>query len=66
MKKNKFPQGWDEEGVKKIIEHYEKQTETQAVNEDEAIFKDPGHAIIEVPHALLPIIRELIAKHESR
>ncbi len=66
MKKNKFPKGWDEKRVKKVLEHYEKQTENHAVAEDEAIFKDPGHAVIEVPHSLLPIIRELIAKHESR
>jgi hypothetical protein len=34
--KTKFPPGWDEERVKQVIEHYESQSEDEAVAEDEA------------------------------
>jgi hypothetical protein len=31
MKKNRFPKGWDEERVKCVLDHYESQTEEEAV-----------------------------------
>ena len=31
---NRFPPGWDEAGVRHLIEHYESQTEDEAVAED--------------------------------
>ena len=65
MKKNKFPPGWDEERVLKVLAHYEEQGELEAVAEDEAAFEDPNQTVMEVPNALVPAIRELIAKHES-
>lgn len=67
MRKNKFPPGWDQEGVRKVLAHYEQQTEEEAVAEDEAAFEDSTQTVIEVPKQLLPAIRELLAKHkESR
>lgn len=33
---NQFPKGWSEERVRKVIEYYERQTEDEAVAEDEA------------------------------
>ena len=65
MKKNKFPRGWDEERVLMVLAHYQEQTELEAVAEDEAAFEDPTRAVMEVPNALVPAIRELIARHES-
>ena len=41
MKKQVFPPGWDEERVRKVIAHYENQTEDEEVAEDEAAFADP-------------------------
>ena len=35
-KRSKFPDGWDDARVKRVLEHYESQTEEQAVAEDEA------------------------------
>ncbi len=67
MKQSKFPPGWDEEKVRRLLAHYEQQTEEEAVAEDEAAFEDSTQTVIEVPKELLPVIRELIAKHkESR
>ena len=36
MNDNKFPSGWDEEKIKKVLAHYNEQTEDEAVAEDEA------------------------------
>lgn len=40
MKQNRFPAGWDEERVRRVLAHYEKQTDAEAVSEDEAAFED--------------------------
>jgi hypothetical protein len=63
MRENRFPPGWDEERVQKVLAHYEEQTEAEAVAEDEAAFEEPTQTVMEVPTALVPVIRELIAKH---
>ena len=53
--------------MRKVLAHYEQQTDEEAVAEDEAAFEDSTQTVIEVPNELLPAIRELIAKHkESR
>ncbi len=38
-KQSKFPPGWDEARVKRVLEHYEAQSEEEAVAEDEASFE---------------------------
>jgi hypothetical protein len=65
MAQSKFPPGWDEERVQKVLAHYETQSEDEAVAEDEAAFEQPGQTVMEVPSALVPAIRELIAKHQK-
>lgn len=62
MKKTKFPPGWDEERVRKVLAHYEEQTEEEAVAEDEAAFEEPKETVMEVPRELVPTVRDLIAK----
>jgi hypothetical protein len=63
MKQNTFPPGWDEERVRRVIAHYEAQTEDEAVAEDEAAFEDQTQTIMEIPYELVPFVRELLAKH---
>ena len=63
MKKGKFPPGWNEVRVQRVLAHYEKQAE--AVAEDEAASEDPTQTVMEVPTALVPTIRKLIAKHQA-
>ncbi len=63
MKKLKFPPGWDEERVKRVLAHYESQTEEEALAEDEAAYETEGQTVMEVPTELVPKVRELIAKH---
>jgi len=65
MKQNRFPPGWDEERVRKVLTYYEEQTECEAVAEDEAAFEDQTQTVMEVPTALVPAIRELLAKHRA-
>jgi hypothetical protein len=62
-KRNKFPPGWDAERVRQVLDHYENQSEDEAVAEDEAALQ--GKTIMEVPADLVPQVRELIAKHKK-
>jgi hypothetical protein len=64
MKQPKFPPGWDAERVRKVLMHYEEQTEDEAVAEDEAAFEDSTQTVMGVPNELVPAVRELIAKHQ--
>jgi len=62
MKQNRFPKGWDEGRVKRVLDHYENQTDDEAVAEDEAAWEDTTQTFIEVPNELVPAVRELLAK----
>jgi hypothetical protein len=64
MKQSRFPPGWDEKKVRRVLKHYEQQTEEEAVADDEAAYEDSTQTIMEVPRELVPSIRELIAKHK--
>jgi hypothetical protein len=61
-KQSRFSKGWDENRVKRVLGHYENQTEDKAVAEDEAAWEDTFHNFIEVPNELVPAVRELLAK----
>ena len=65
MRQSNFPPGWDEERVRRVLSHYEQQSEDEAVAEDEAAFESSTQTFIEVPNELLPTVRELIAKHKN-
>ena len=64
-KRTKFPEGWDEARVKRVLKHYEGQSEEQAVAEDEAASEQPDQTLMEVPNELVPTVRELIAKRRK-
>ena len=66
MSQTKFPPGWDEARVRKVLGHYEEQTEEEATAEDEAAFEDRAQTFMEVPNDLVPEIRSLIAKRQTR
>jgi hypothetical protein len=63
-RETKYPEGWNEERVRRLLAHYEEQSEGEAVAEDEAAFED-AQAVVEVPKELLPEIRKLIARHRA-
>ena len=63
-KQSKFPPGWDEARVQRVLEQYEAQRDEEAVAEDEASFEATTHTAMEIPVDLLPAVRQLIAKHK--
>ena len=65
MKQSRFPPGWDEARVRRVLEHYEAQSEEEAFAEDEAAFEATTHTAMEVPVDLVPAVRELIAKRKQ-
>jgi len=62
MKQSRFPPGWDEDRVQKVLAHCENQTEEETVAEDEAAYEDPKQTVMEIPNDLVPAVRELLAK----
>ena len=65
MKKHIYPKGWNKKKVKRVISHYESQTEEKALAEDEAAYEDINYSMLEVPIQLIPKIRELIYKYQT-
>lgn len=61
-----FPAGWDEERVRRVLEHYEAQTDEEAVAEDEAAYERTTLTTMSVPVQLVPAVRELIAKQSPK
>jgi hypothetical protein len=61
MSETKFQADWDEQKVRRVLAHYEKQTAEAALAEDEAGIQ-PSDTVINVPQKLVPKVRELIAK----
>ena len=65
MRQMRFPPGWDEERVRRVLEHYERQPDEEAVAEDEAAYESTTDTVMEVPVDLVPVVRELIAKRRA-
>lgn len=64
MSQSKFPEGWDDGRVRRVLAHYEEQTDGEAVAEDEAGVES-SDTVMDVPRALVPKVRELIAKSQG-
>jgi hypothetical protein len=65
MKESKYPVGWDEERVRRVLEHYESQSDEEAVAEDEAAYEATTGTMMQVPVDLVPVVRALIAKRPA-
>jgi hypothetical protein len=65
MSDQKLPQGWDEARVRRVLDHYESQTDDEAAAEDQAAFESTTHTAMEVPVELVPEVRQLIAKRRA-
>lgn len=66
MKQQHYPAGWNEERVRKLLLHYETQTEEEAVAEDEAAFRRRDQTVMVVPTRLVPTITKMIAREGKR
>ncbi len=64
MNQTKFPEGWDEEGVWRVLAHYEEQAEDEALAEDEANIES-SETVMNAPRGLVPKVRVLIAKSQG-
>ena len=62
MSKQKFPAGWDEARVQRLIGHYDQMDDDELTAEDEAALDAEGQTLMVVPTELVPSVRELIAK----
>jgi hypothetical protein len=65
MSDQKLPQGWDESRVRRVLDHYESQTDDEATTEDQEAFESTTHTAMEVPVELVPEVRDLIAKRRA-
>ncbi|MDE3000532.1 MAG: hypothetical protein OXU79_15785 [Gemmatimonadota bacterium] len=48
----RFPKGWDEDRVRRLLEHYESQTEDEAAAEDEAVLEDKSQTLVAIPEKI--------------
>lgn len=63
---NKYPPGLDRKKVRAILDHYENQSDGNAIAEDEAAWKTSRVTLIPVPIELAQKVREFIASQKSR
>ena len=66
MKESTFPSGWDEDRVKRVLCHYESQSEENAAAEDEAAWEDSAQTFMEIPNDLIPTVRGMLAKRARK
>jgi hypothetical protein len=59
---NRYPKGWNRQRVQALADHYENQSDDQAIAELDAAFEDERSAMIQVPLDLLPKVQKLLAK----
>jgi hypothetical protein len=62
MSNQKFPPGWDQARVERLIAHYDAMDDDALVAEDEAAREADGQTVMIVPTELVPSVRELIAR----
>lgn len=66
MSEQRFPAGWDEQRVRRLIAELDARTEEEWVAADEAAASEGDDlAVVTVPTVLLPEIRRLLASHKS-
>jgi hypothetical protein len=65
MKAQRFPPGWDEQRVRRLLAELDRRTEEEWVAADEAAAADgDDQAVVTVPVALLPEVRRLLAAYK--
>ncbi len=61
-RKQKLPPGWTEDRIKSVIDHYDNQSEEDAIAEAEEVFGKDGYAVMQIPKRLVDKVRALIAR----
>jgi hypothetical protein len=63
MTVKQYPRGWNEARIRRVLDYYDAQSDEEAAAEIEAAF---ASTTMEVPVALVPTVRQLIAKRQAR
>ena len=64
-KRNRFPPGWNDARVQRVLDHYETQSDIEAVAEDEAAYRSTTTTVMKIPVKLVPVVRALLAKRRA-
>ena len=64
-KQNRFPPGWNESRVRRVLAHYEGLSESEAVADDEAAYRSTTTTVMKIPVKLVPAVRALLAKRRA-
>ena len=51
-KRNRFPPGWNDARVQRVLDHYETQSDMEAVAEDEAAYRSTTTTVMKIPVTL--------------
>ncbi len=62
MNKTRYPRGWNEARIRRVIEYYDAQTEDGEAAEIETAL---ATTTMEIPKSLVPVVRDLIAARKS-
>ena len=62
LQRSLLPDGWSEARVAEVIEHYETQSEDEAVAEDQAALSNPGQTVMVIPTRAVPAVRKLLVE----
>jgi hypothetical protein len=66
MNEQRFPAGWDEQRMRRLLAELDARTEEEWVAADEAAAAEGNdQAVVTVPVVLLPEIRRLLAAHKT-
>jgi hypothetical protein len=65
MSDPRYPEGWDDARIRRVLGHHESRSDEEAAAEDQGAFESTTHTAMEVPVELVPEIRQLIAKRRA-
>jgi len=60
--RNRYPKGWDAKSIKALADHYDNQSDDDAVAEDEAAYRSTLVTMMAVPVELVPQVQKLISR----
>ncbi len=66
MNGQRFPAGWDEQRVQRLVAELDARTDEEWAAADEVAAADEGdQTVVTIPAALLPAVRQLLAAHKN-
>lgn len=62
---NKYPKGWSQERVAKVIAHYDKQSDDDGIAEAQAAWENSRMQVMVIPSGLVRQVEALIRQHRE-